>query len=164
MVLSRDLARFGPFGEAEIWSHDSLPNLICKNLGIFHGLQMSTLHCIACGYESSKSEIFSVLSLPLVEEEGQVRLHHCLDRYTRGNFVKDWTCPSCCKTNDVYMRLDYWRLPPVIFHLKRFSFSGTTSQKIDTRVSFTLHDLDLLFSWRLVPILIRTVWFTTSLV
>ena len=33
MVLSRDLARFGPFGEAEIWSHDSLPNLICKNLG-----------------------------------------------------------------------------------------------------------------------------------
>ena len=111
---------------------------------IFHGLQMSTLHCIACGYESSKSEIFSVLSLPLVEEEGQVRLHHCLYRYTRGNFVKDWTCPSCCKTNDVYMRLDYWRLPPVIiFHLKRFSFSGTTSQKIDTRVSFTLHDLDL---------------------
>ena len=33
MVLSRDLARFGLFGEAEIWSHDSLPNLICKNLG-----------------------------------------------------------------------------------------------------------------------------------
>ena len=33
MVLSRDLARFGLFGEAEIWSHDSFPNLICKNLG-----------------------------------------------------------------------------------------------------------------------------------
>ena len=33
-VLSRDLARFGLFGEAEIWSHDSLPNLICKNLGL----------------------------------------------------------------------------------------------------------------------------------
>ena len=30
--LSRDLARFGPFDEAEIWSHDSFPNLICKNL------------------------------------------------------------------------------------------------------------------------------------
>ena len=29
---SRDSARFGPFGEAEIWSHDSFPNLICKNL------------------------------------------------------------------------------------------------------------------------------------
>ena len=29
----RDLARFGGFGEAEIWSHDSFPNLICKNLG-----------------------------------------------------------------------------------------------------------------------------------
>ena len=41
-VLSRDLARFGLFGEAEIWSHDSLPNLICKNLGNFavvHGLK-----------------------------------------------------------------------------------------------------------------------------
>ena len=33
MVLSRDLARFGLFGEAEIWSRDSFPNLICKNLG-----------------------------------------------------------------------------------------------------------------------------------
>ena len=32
-VLSRDLAGFSLFGEAEIWSHDSLPNLICKNLG-----------------------------------------------------------------------------------------------------------------------------------
>ena len=31
-ILSRDLARFGPFGEAEIWTHDSFPNLICKNL------------------------------------------------------------------------------------------------------------------------------------
>ena len=33
-VLSRDLARFGLFGEAEIWSHDSFPNLICKILGV----------------------------------------------------------------------------------------------------------------------------------
>ena len=31
--MSRDLVRFGPFDEAEIWSHDSFPNLICKNLG-----------------------------------------------------------------------------------------------------------------------------------
>ena len=31
--LSRDLARFGPFDEAELWSHDSFPNHICKNLG-----------------------------------------------------------------------------------------------------------------------------------
>ena len=37
MVLSRDLARFGLFVEAEIWSHDSLPNLICKNLAFFNG-------------------------------------------------------------------------------------------------------------------------------
>ena len=40
MVLSRDLARFGLFGEAEIWSHDSLPNLICKNLEIFNFLKV----------------------------------------------------------------------------------------------------------------------------
>ena len=30
---SRDLAHFEPFDEAEIWSHGSFPNLICKNLG-----------------------------------------------------------------------------------------------------------------------------------
>ena len=30
---SRDLARFGPFDEAGIRSHDSFPNLMCKNLG-----------------------------------------------------------------------------------------------------------------------------------
>ena len=31
MVLPRDLAHFGPFGEAEIWSHDLFPNLILES-------------------------------------------------------------------------------------------------------------------------------------
>ena len=30
---SRDLDRIGPLDVAEIWSHDSFPNLICKNIG-----------------------------------------------------------------------------------------------------------------------------------
>ena len=31
---SRGLAPFDPFGEAGIWLHDSVPNLVCKNLVI----------------------------------------------------------------------------------------------------------------------------------
>ena len=52
-VLSRDLARSGLFGEAEIWSHDSFPNLICKNLG----------GCIASVATFAEGSLF-VLSAP----------------------------------------------------------------------------------------------------
>ena len=54
-VLSRDLARFGLFGEAEIWSHDSLPNLICKNLALNGSctvLLVRTWHCYFISFNS----------------------------------------------------------------------------------------------------------------
>ena len=44
---SRDLARFGPFGEAEIWSHDSFPNLIWYNLGSAQRIRISTAQNVA---------------------------------------------------------------------------------------------------------------------
>ena len=111
---------------------------------LFYGLQRSTLYCAACGYKSFKTETFSVLSLPLVLKEEHSSLYHCLEQYTHGDTVTDWTCSSCCETNEAHTGLESWHLPPVIiFHLKRFRFSGITTQKIDTRVSFPLQDLDL---------------------
>ena len=111
---------------------------------LFHDLQNSTLRCVACEHDSSTFETFSALSLPLVVKKEQCSLYHCLKQYALGDTVDDWKCPSCFEINNVHMRVDYWRLPPVIiFHLKRFSSSGVTTQKMDTTLSFPLNDLDL---------------------
>ena len=64
-VLSRDLARFGMFGEAEIWSHDSFPNLICKNLGL-HVARESLPHCFVL--VASGHDLVFVFEFPIITE------------------------------------------------------------------------------------------------
>ena len=112
---------------------------------LFHGLQKSMLLCAACGFESATFETFSLLSLPLaVPPGGRGSLYHCLDQYVRGDLITDWTCPKCRRRHDVYKKLDLWRLPPVIIlHLKRFSFTGSSTRKAHAHVSFPLRDLDM---------------------
>ena len=108
---------------------------------LFHGLQRSTLLCTVCGFESATFETFSVLSLPLAIGGS---LRHCLDQYVRGDLITDWRCSKCRRQQDVYKKLNLWRLPPVvIFHLKRFGFSGGTARKVHAQVTFPLRDLDL---------------------
>jgi uncharacterized UBP type Zn finger protein len=53
-------------------------------------------------------------------------------------------CPRCKEQRQASKKLDLWRLPDVlVIHLKRFSFSRSTKQKLETFVNFPIHDLDL---------------------
>jgi ubiquitin C-terminal hydrolase len=53
-------------------------------------------------------------------------------------------CPGCKEHRQASKKLDLWRLPEIlIIHLKRFSYSRYTKNKLETSVDFPIHDLDL---------------------
>ncbi|PKA49629.1 Ubiquitin carboxyl-terminal hydrolase 5 [Apostasia shenzhenica] len=74
-------------------------------------------------------------------------LYACLDAFLREEpLVPEdmWFCPKCKEQRQASKKLDLWRLPEVLaIHLKRFSFSRSTKQKLETFVNFPIHDLDL---------------------
>uniref|UniRef100_A0A0E0HFB5 Ubiquitin carboxyl-terminal hydrolase n=1 Tax=Oryza nivara TaxID=4536 RepID=A0A0E0HFB5_ORYNI len=74
-------------------------------------------------------------------------LYSCLDAFLREEpLVPEdmWYCPRCKEQRQASKKLDLWRLPEVlVIHLKRFSFSRSTKQKLETFVNFPIHDFDL---------------------
>ncbi|MEW5298615.1 MAG: hypothetical protein WDW36_001715 [Sanguina aurantia] len=55
-----------------------------------------------------------------------------------------WFCGKCKQHVQAEKKLDIWSLPQVlIIHLKRFSYSRTSRDKLDTRVEYPLEGLDL---------------------
>ncbi|CAB4310728.1 unnamed protein product [Prunus armeniaca] len=55
-----------------------------------------------------------------------------------------WYCPKCKEHRQATKKLDLWMLPEVlVFHLKRFSYSRYSKNKLDTLVTFPIHNLDL---------------------
>ncbi|GLI62655.1 hypothetical protein VaNZ11_005328 [Volvox africanus] len=55
-----------------------------------------------------------------------------------------WYCPRCKSHVCADKKLDLWSLPEVlVVHLKRFSYTRYSRNKLDTRVDFPLHGLDL---------------------
>ncbi|KAJ1275321.1 hypothetical protein BS78_05G127000 [Paspalum vaginatum] len=74
-------------------------------------------------------------------------LYSCLDAFLREEpLVPEdmWYCPRCKQQRQASKKLDLWRLPEVlVIHLKRFSFSRSTKQKLETFVNFPIHGLDL---------------------
>ncbi|KAL5203880.1 hypothetical protein ABZP36_008751 [Zizania latifolia] len=74
-------------------------------------------------------------------------LYACLDAFLREEpLVPEdmWYCPRCKEQRQASKKLDLWRLPEVlVIHLKRFSFSRSTKQKLETFVNFPVHDFDL---------------------
>lgn len=53
-------------------------------------------------------------------------------------------CPNCKKHQQACKKLDLWRLPEVlIIHLKRFSYSRFSNNKLEMFVDFPIHELEL---------------------
>lgn len=53
-------------------------------------------------------------------------------------------CPGCKEHRQASKKLDLWRLPEIlVIHLKRFSYSRYTKNKLETYVDFPVDDLDL---------------------
>lgn len=115
----------------------------------FQGQLRNQLTCLTCGHTSITYNAFMSLSLPVPTGRGVSRasLYQCMDAFVREEVLEKgnaWHCPKCKKPRRSTKRLSLARLPPVlIIHLKRFTFRGPASNKIETPVVFATDALDL---------------------
>lgn len=115
----------------------------------FQGQFRNKLTCLTCGKTSTTYEAFTYLSLPVPHGRGvtKVTLEQCMDAFVREEVLEKgdmWNCPRCKTLRRATKRLSISRLPQVLLiHLKRFSFKGPFTDKIDTTVTFKTSALDL---------------------
>ena len=86
-------------------------------------------------------------STKLINKRDVLSLDDCFNLFTKKEELSEsdlWFCPKCKKHQHATKQMDLWSLPPVlIIHLKRFSYSRISRDKIDTLVEFPLKGLDL---------------------
>lgn len=117
----------------------------------FQGQFRNKLTCLTCGKTSTTYNAFLYLSLPIPPAPrgggAKVTLAQCLDAFTRDEILDKadaWHCPRCNKPRRATKKLTISRLPQVLLiHLKRFSFKGPFTDKIETNVTFPTSNLDL---------------------
>ncbi|PWN31967.1 cysteine proteinase [Meira miltonrushii] len=117
----------------------------------FQGQFRNKLTCLTCGKTSTTYNAFLYLSLPIPPTArgmgNKVTLAQCLDAFTKDEILDKadaWHCPRCNKPRKATKKLTISRLPQVLLiHLKRFSFKGPFTDKIETNVSFPTSNLDL---------------------
>jgi len=82
-----------------------------------------------------------------VQKNQSVNLTDCLELYTSTEKLGEnntWRCPDCKKDQQATKKFDLWSLPAVlVISLKRFSFKRMWRDKLDTKVDFPVHGLDM---------------------
>lgn len=138
----------------------------------FQGQFRNQLKCLTCGQTSTTYNVsgdaqparlarttlliylvwllqtFMPLSVPVPAGRNlKVSLLNCIEAFVREEIMeKDeaWFCPRCKTKRKASKKLTLSRLPPIlVIHLKRFSFKGPFSDKIETQVQYPLQGLDL---------------------
>ena len=78
--------------------------------------------------------------------EAPVRLQECIELFTSVETLEKenpWYCPTCKQHQPATKKLDLWMLPEtLIIHLKRFSYTTFSHEKLDILVEFPVRDLD----------------------
>lgn len=115
----------------------------------FQGQFRNKMTCLTCGKTSTTYNAFMYLSLPIPSGRGVTKatLFQCLDAFVKEEVMDKadaWFCPACKKPRKATKRLSISRLPMILLiHLKRFSFKGPFTDKIETQVTFPIQGLDL---------------------
>ncbi|KAF8507957.1 hypothetical protein BU17DRAFT_56970 [Hysterangium stoloniferum] len=114
----------------------------------FQGQFRNRLQCLTCHKTSTTYNPFMYLSLPLPSgRTAKTSLEQCLDAFVKDEVLEKseaWNCPNCRTLRKATKKLSLSRLPPVLMiHLKRFSFKGPFTDKLDTLVDFPIKGLDL---------------------
>ncbi|GJJ11320.1 hypothetical protein Clacol_005552 [Clathrus columnatus] len=114
----------------------------------FQGQFRNRLQCLTCRKTSTTYNPFMYLSLPLpTGRSATTTLYQCLDAFVKEEILEKsdaWNCPRCKTLRKATKQLSISRLPPVLLiHLKRFSFKGPFTDKLETLVDFPLKNLDL---------------------
>lgn len=84
---------------------------------------------------------------PNISQKPTLQLKDCITQFTNAERLgadDPWYCPKCKKHQQAIKKFDVWSLPKIlIIHLKRFSFSRSWRDKIDTLVEFPVEGLDM---------------------
>uniref|UniRef100_A0A8C4IKL5 Ubiquitin carboxyl-terminal hydrolase n=1 Tax=Dicentrarchus labrax TaxID=13489 RepID=A0A8C4IKL5_DICLA len=87
-------------------------------------------------------------SMEVPQQQTTVQLQECIELFTTVETLEEenpWYCPVCKKHQLATKKLDLWSLPEVlIIHLKRFSYTKFTREKLDSIVDFPLSCYDLI--------------------
>ncbi|XP_076860166.1 ubiquitin carboxyl-terminal hydrolase 11 [Brachyhypopomus gauderio] len=85
-------------------------------------------------------------SMDVPQQQSTVQLQACIELFTTVETLEEenpWYCPTCKKHQLATKKLDLWSLPEVlIIHLKRFSYTKYSREKLDTIVEFPQRHLD----------------------
>ncbi|XP_051525913.1 ubiquitin carboxyl-terminal hydrolase 11-like isoform X2 [Myxocyprinus asiaticus] len=85
-------------------------------------------------------------SMDVPHQQMTVQLQECIALFTTVETLEEenpWYCPTCKKHQLATKKLDLWSLPEVlIIHLKRFSYTKYSREKLETIVDFPLRNLD----------------------
>ncbi|XP_021720584.1 ubiquitin carboxyl-terminal hydrolase 8-like [Chenopodium quinoa] len=113
---------------------------------------------VAVFWPEKKTEIYDTVllsTLPEIFKSGYlakrpqeiVSLYRCLEAFLKEEPLGPedmWYCPGCKQHRQASKKLDLWRLPEILVsHLKRFSYSKYTKNKLEAYVDFPVDDLDL---------------------
>ncbi|KDQ61450.1 hypothetical protein JAAARDRAFT_30889 [Jaapia argillacea MUCL 33604] len=114
----------------------------------FQGQFRNRMECMTCHKTSTTYNTFMYLTLPVpTGRNSKVTLNQCLDTFVQEEVMDHsdaWKCPNCKALRKATKRLSISRLPPILLiHLKRFSFKGPFTDKIETVVDFPQKGLDL---------------------
>ena len=82
-----------------------------------------------------------------ISQSEAINIYQCLDLYTSKEKLganDTWYCPSCKEHVEATKKFDIWKAPDVlVVHLKRFSFSSYSRDKIDRFIDYPIQDLDI---------------------
>ncbi|KAL1021641.1 hypothetical protein UPYG_G00015970 [Umbra pygmaea] len=85
-------------------------------------------------------------SMEVPHQQTTVQLQECIELFTTVETLEEenpWYCPTCKKHQLATKKLDLWSLPEVlIIHLKRFSYTKYSREKLDIIVDFPIRNLD----------------------
>lgn len=98
-----------------------------------------------------KESVVEHESIKMLEDQAsrpfKATLSDCLECFCQPEQLDasdTWYCSKCKDHVKGIKKLDLWYLPPVlVVHLKRFSYSRYSRDKLDTHIEFPLHQLDL---------------------
>ena len=123
------------------------------------GLEDPSTVFLCAKWTNDADRDLSVAREPVIEHESVMTLQSqdklpfkatladCLECFCQPeqlNEADTWYCSKCKDHVRAVKKLDLWHLPPVlVIHLKRFSYSRYSRDKLDTHIDFPLQQLDL---------------------
>ncbi|XP_004303326.1 PREDICTED: ubiquitin carboxyl-terminal hydrolase 5 isoform X2 [Fragaria vesca subsp. vesca] len=125
----------------------TLPSASSSSILVYADWSQKLLDKYHTHYLENLPEVFKYGPVTKKARTEPLSLYTCLEAFLREEpLVPEdmWYCPQCKERRQASKKLDLWRLPEVlVIHLKRFLYSRSMKHKLETFVSFPIHDFDL---------------------